>query len=249
MKEVLHETVLSDYREPDLAAADEATLKAAKAPTEGKALLELLAKKTPAGAPGDRTKELIKQLGADDFKTREQAAAALVELGSAAVPLLKRAAKDPDLEVAKRAQECLEKIGDREGDKLVFPALRLVALRRPDGAADALLDCLARTKDEDVQREALAALLLLADDDSKPDPALVKALEDKDPLRRAAAEAVLGKDGGAYLKKPGRRLFLTGVKVPMKFESYTDGKKSMSRETTEVQFFNQLEDSVFARPK
>jgi hypothetical protein len=249
MKEVLHETVLDDYREPDPAAADEAALKAAKAPTEGKALLELLAKKTPAGASDDRVKELIKQLGADDFKTREQAAAALVELGPVAVPLLKRSARDPDLEVAKRAQECLDKIGDREGDSLVYPAIRLVALRRPDGAVEALLDVLARTRDEDVQREALAALVVLADAAGKPDPALAKALEDKDPARRAAAAAVLGKDGGAYLKKAGRRLVLTGVKLPMKFESFTDGKKNMSRDVTEVQFFNRLDDGVFARPK
>src|SRR5262249_19247301 len=105
------------------------------------------------------------------------------------------------------------------------------------------------TKDEDVQREALAALGELADAGGKPNPVLVKALEDKDPIRRAAAEMVLGKDESAYLKKPGRRLFLSGVKVPMKFESFIDGKKTMSRETTEVQFFNLLEDSVFARPK
>src|SRR5262249_25329950 len=163
-----------------------------------------------AGASEDRVKELIKQLGADDFKTREQAAVALVELGPAAVPHLKRSAKDPDLEVAKRAQACLEKIGDREADRLVSPAIRLVGLRRPDGAVEALLDVLARTRDEEVQREALAALVMLADAGGKPDPALAKALEDRDPARRAAAEAVLGKDGGAYLKKPGRRLVLTG---------------------------------------
>ena len=91
-------------------------------------------------------------------------------------------------------------------------------------------------------------LLDVALRDGKPDPVLVKALDDKDPKRRAAAAAALGKDGGAYEKKPGRRILLTGFKRPSKVVYYRDGKKSMDLEEIDVRFYNKLDDKLFAKP-
>ncbi len=216
-KEVLQETYFSDYHEPDLAAPDEQTLQAAKVAVDGAALVEFLKRRTPDAGSEAKIKELIKKLGDDAFEVREKASADLVALGTAAVPLLRQAAKDSnDLEVLRRAQQCLQQIGDKGGDALVLPAVRLVALRKPDGAAAVLLDFAARTGDEELAREARAALAALAERDGKADPVVAQALEDKDSGRRGAAAAVLGKDGGAYLKQPGRRLFPDGVFAPPK---------------------------------
>jgi hypothetical protein len=248
-KEVLQETYPSDYREPDLGAVAEQTLKAAKLSVEGPALLEFLRKEMPSAVDADRIKELIRRLGDDSFEVREKASADLVALGAAARPALEQAKTDKDTEIARRAQECLQKIGGAAFGDTVAAAVRLVGLRKPEGAAEVLLACVGHTPDEELAREVQSALAAVAVRDGKPDKVLEQALEDKDPRRRAAAAAALGRDGGAWAKQPGHRLFLDGVKLPMKSVTYSDGKKLMEVEVLDVQFFNRLDDSVFARPR
>jgi hypothetical protein len=248
-KEVLEETVYSDYREPDPAAADEEALKAAGVPTAGPAVLDFLRRQTPPAVDPVKVRALIRQLGDDSFEARRQASAGLVALGPGAVPWLQEARADDDAEVARRARECLDRIGAQADAALVAATIRLAALRRPDGTAEVLLAFLARTRDEALAREARAALAALAVHDGKPDPALLRALEDSDPVRQAAAAAALGRDGGAYARLPGRRLYLTGLKLPMKTVTYADGKKLSERETVRVEFFNEFDDGLFARPQ
>src|SRR5262249_16677376 len=48
-REMLHESYYSDWREPEYAAAEERTVKAAKLKTDGPSLLEYLRKNVPAG--------------------------------------------------------------------------------------------------------------------------------------------------------------------------------------------------------
>jgi hypothetical protein len=246
-KESLQESILSDYRELDPAAGDERTLKAAKVHTDGPGLLEFLRMQTPDPARVDKVKALVRKLGDDKFEVREKAAADLVALGEVAVPFLREATKDQELEVARRAQDCLDKIGERKSESVQGAVVRLLALRKPAGTAEALLNLLPHA-DEATAREIRSALYALAQRDGKPDPVLEKALEDKDPVRRAAAAAVLGKDGGAYLKQPGRRLYISGIKQSFKVTSYSDGKIIMSLEIEDVQFFNQFDDKEFERP-
>jgi hypothetical protein len=126
-------------------------------------------------------------------------------------------------------------------------AVRLVGWKRPPGAAKVLLDYLPAA-DEAVAREARAALVAVAQRDGQPDPDLVRALDEKGPVRREAARGVLGKDGGAFLKRPGRRLFLQGPPTATRTVGLTDGKKHMVLEVVEVQYFNAFEDREFARP-
>jgi len=70
-------------------------------------------------------------------------------------------------------------------------APRLVALRQPPGAAEALLAFLPSAEDEAIVGEVQATLAAVAMHDGKPEPALVQALDDKQPLRRAVAAAAL----------------------------------------------------------
>ena len=55
---------------------------------------------------------------------------------------------------------------------------------------------------------------MLAQDGGKPHPVLERALQDKESSRGKIAAALLGRDGGAYLKLPGRPIFLTPSKYP-----------------------------------
>ena len=179
----------------------------------------------------------------------EKATKDLIAIGPAAVPRLREAAEKGETEVKRRAKQCLQAIGDQADEKPLFAAVRLVGWRKPGWAAEVLLDWASRLADDPLGREVRAALAAVAVLDGKPAEVLVKALDDKDPSRRAVAAAVLGKDGGAAEKKPGRRLFITGLKFPMKAEQHLDRVKSLEREYTEIEFFNRFDDSLFARPK
>jgi hypothetical protein len=123
-----------------------------------------------------------------------------------------------------------------------------VAVRKPRGAAEVLLAYLPEAADDTVAGEVRAALAAVATVDGKPNPALVQALKDNDPLRRTAATAALGKDGGAYERQPGRRLIIEGLVQPMKIIHYREGEKFLEWSMTDLQFFNKLDDSVFAKP-
>src|SRR5262249_39086085 len=88
-RDMLHESYLSDWREPDFAGADEQTLKASKVKTDGPDLLDYLRKKTPSGGDAAKIKALIEQLGDDSFEKREKASAELIAAGVAALPQLR----------------------------------------------------------------------------------------------------------------------------------------------------------------
>jgi hypothetical protein len=243
--ERLFEMAFTDYREPDPAAEPLRVLRAAGIETEGAALVEFLRRHTTTPAQRERVKALIRELDDDAFEVRERATAELGKLGRVAAPLLEEAARGTSAEVARRASQLLAKIKDR-GDDALVATVRLLALRRPDGAAEALLDHLPAAGGP-LAREIKSALYALGQRKGGPDEALVKALQDKDPARKAAAEAALGKDGGAYEKEPGRRLYPPSKRA-MKMVRYLDGQKLADYETIEVQYFNRFEDNLFARP-
>src|SRR5262249_9422735 len=70
---------------------------------------------------------------------------------------------------------------------LVVNAARLLATRRPPGAAAALIGYLPFAEDEHTFQEVEAALVAVAVTAGKPDPAVVNALTDPNAIRRAPA--------------------------------------------------------------
>ncbi len=160
--------------------------------SDGPALLAEVRSHTLSGKDQARVLDLIDKLGADDFEMRQNASGALTEFGARAVPLLRQARHSPDAERAKRAEECLKDIADRGSKPLPEPVLRLLRVRKPAGAVEALLDYLPFADNEQRKDEARKALVALAVREGRLDPALSRVLEDPLPLRRlAAAEAIL----------------------------------------------------------
>jgi hypothetical protein len=247
-REVTHETSYHDYRALDYAAADERILRGANLDVVGPALLRLFRQQTLTPADRERMAQLVRQLGAKSFRAREKASADLVAMGAAVIPLLRKAAADSDAEVARRAERCLQQIDASTSTHVLTAAARLVAIRKPREAAEVLLAYLPEAADETVAGEVRAALAAVATLDGKPNPVLVEALTDKDALRRAAAAAVLGKDGGAYERQPGHRLIIEGLVQPMKIIHYRDGEKFLEWSISDLQFFNRLDESLFAKP-
>jgi hypothetical protein len=248
-KEMLQESIYSDYREPNFTAEDERLLKRAKLQTDGASLIDYLRKRTPSGTDTAKIKMLIDQLGDDNFEVREKSTTALIGVGPPAVPQLRQAAESEDTEIKRRANQCLQAIGEQKDEKAMAAAIRLLAWRKPAGATELLLTWATRLEDDEIGREVQSALAALALADGKSDEVLVAALTDKDARRRSAAAAALGKDDGAGEKKPGRRFYLKGIKYPMKRVMFQDGAKTMDGEIVDVQFFNRFEDKPFARPK
>src|SRR5436190_1201316 len=98
---------------------------------------------------------------------------------------------DADLEVRHRARACLRQIDEVAERALVVAAARVLAERRPPGAAATLLACLPEPTQEN--EELWEAFLQALDRLGTPDAALTVALADREPARRAAAAFVLGR--------------------------------------------------------
>ncbi len=192
-------------------AEDEKLLQAAGVGVDGPSLLAFLRKQVPTKADAQRVEALIQQLGAKQFKAREQAGTELIAVGPPALPALRKIAKEGDLETQRRAQRCIEAIERRTSPQTLAAAARLVKLRRPEGACAVLLDLLPLVADETAAEELLEGVYTLGVKTSKADQALnllfglgrpgpvdevvLAALKDPAPARCAAAALVVGRHG------------------------------------------------------
>jgi HEAT repeat protein len=187
--------------------SDEQTLRAVSLTTDGPALLDFFRKRSQSSVDPAEVAALVAQLGDKSGEVREKATGALVALGPVAVPQLRQAAKDPDEpEVAGRAKRCLQAIEGNFAASVPVAAARLVAQRRPEGAAAVLLDYLPLADDENVVEEVKLALAAVAQHDGKPESVLLQALEDKSALRRAVAAEALCTVPGDDLRATVRSL-------------------------------------------
>jgi HEAT repeat protein len=197
-----------EQREADAEAAraDEDYLRASKVDLDDAQLLEFFRQRVLTSADQQEMARLIRQLGSERFIEREQAVAALVRRGRPALPALREALKDPDLEIVRRAERCITDIEEGPGPALPMAAVRVLARRRPAGAVEVLVRYLPFADDEGIEEEVLTALVALAKGRDRVDPALRAALADGHPLRRAAAGFVLGRHGDVKLREAVRPL-------------------------------------------
>jgi hypothetical protein len=186
--------------EDDHLREDEKLLRENGVGTNGEGLLAFLRQRTPTAAEVQKMAALVRQLGHKNFAKRNRAEKEILRYGRVARRDLVQALKNPDLEIADRAQKCLTKIDNGPGALLPAAVVRVLAFRRPAGAVQALLDYIPFTDDETVEEEVFTALKALGIREGKPDPLLVKALIDPKAVRRAAAAYVVGR-----LKDPGHR--------------------------------------------
>lgn len=99
----------------------------------------------PAPAAPTSVSELVARLGADDFRTREAAGAALEKSGAAAIPALRAAAESANPEVRQRAAAILFKL-QRTAESVALLAPKKVSLAyRDTPLGTAINDLKART--------------------------------------------------------------------------------------------------------
>jgi hypothetical protein len=180
-------------RADDQTSADEATLKEARLKIDGPSLLEFFRKRTLSPAREAALEQTVQRLGAKAFAARERASGDLMAAGRPALRFLRPALKNPDLEIARRAAACLDKIDKGADVPLTLAAARLLAVRRPAGATQVVLNYLPFADEESVAEEVVATLGRVAVRDGKADRLLIAALKDGKAERRAAAALLLGR--------------------------------------------------------
>jgi HEAT repeats/PQQ-like domain len=175
---------------------------------DGASLLRYFRERTPTVA-ADRVEKLVANLGSKSFQVREKAGKELVRLRGLAVPLLKKALGHSDPEVRRRAENCLREIENAPKAEPIAARVRLLALRKPPGAAQTLLAYAPFTDDRKVAEEvrrALLTLLALADDSEGTAKVLAKTVGDSNAVRRALAARVLAHSSSPEQRQAVRRL-------------------------------------------
>jgi HEAT repeat protein len=154
-------------------------------------LIDELRKRTVTETLRQKCEDLIQQLGDADFAVREKAQAEIKAMGSLIVPLLRHATRHSDLEIRNRARDCLS-VMERDKNLPLSPITpRLIALRKPAGAAEALLAYVPYADEDTALPELQLALDAVAFKKGKPEAAVVRALNDSQAARRAAAAEAL----------------------------------------------------------
>jgi hypothetical protein len=97
-------------RAEDTRAADEQILRSSGVELEDAALLDYFRKRTLPDADRAKLATLVQQLGDSVFIVRNRACNDLIDRGATALPLLREALSNPDIEVVRRATRCLEEI-------------------------------------------------------------------------------------------------------------------------------------------
>src|SRR5207253_2241646 len=128
---------------------------------------------------------LMRRLGSSDYRIREKAALELVQRGPAALELLRVAPATADLETRRRIDGAIRRIQENDAPPEVrAAAVRIFALRKPDGLVETLLGYLPFADHESVIEEIRVAVTKHALQDGKANPHLLTALTDRSALRR-----------------------------------------------------------------
>jgi hypothetical protein len=189
---------------------DEKILEVAGIGRNGADLLEFFRKRTVTDQDRRRIADHLERLGAASFRQREKATRDLLALGKlypgTVVPVLRRAAREPDLEIANRARFCLRKLlGDRD-EALVAAAIRVLVRQKPLGTVQVLLAYLPNAGDETLEEDIANALAVVGVKQGEPDPGLVAAARDPLPLRRLAAASALARANGQVYRATAQKL-------------------------------------------
>ncbi len=175
--------------------ADRVLLKEIGVSADATALLQFIRKRTLDDDTQRKLERLIRQLGSNSYRAREEATRTLLTMTTSVLPFLDAASRDPDLEIAHRAARVYEQLRRGPGTAQTMSAVRLLAALAPTGAVHALLMFAPFAEDDGVEEEVLNALSILCVREEKLDPSLAAALGDSLAARRSAAAYVLGKVG------------------------------------------------------
>lgn len=174
-----------------LANEDEKFLGNAGIPVDEKSLVEFLNRRSREETDKTQILQLITKLGDDSFDERELASAKLCALGMAALPELKKSSDSPDVEIARRSRECIQRIDEGARKKILSSVVRCLGERKSQPALDALIQY-ARFANEDMTFDDLVDALTKCVKENRPMlDHLQKSLGGRDDWQKAAAGCAL----------------------------------------------------------
>jgi hypothetical protein len=226
--------------DPQQLAAEEQALQTAARTDDAVTALDYFRKRTPPPTQREHLQALIRDLGDNDFEVRKSASTGLVASGPVAVAPLRAAARSPDAEVARRAEECLAAVRREGTAALVQSGVKLVVRRRPPDTVAVLLAYVPFAEEEDVAEDIRTALAGLTVEDGRADPALLRALESADPAGRAEAGIVLARANLADTRPAVRRLLTDDASVRLRVGRALVGAKDRDAIPVLIELFDEL---------
>jgi hypothetical protein len=184
---------------------DEQFLKKNSVGPDAAGLLRFLRGKAPRDVDPRRIEPLVRQLGSSNFAERKRAQQGFKAIGFPALPALREAQTSRDPEIARTAKLCIATIA-AENWRLPIAAVRVLMRKRPPGTLEALLQYLPFAVDEATAEEIWFGLDALAVSGGKIHPALLAALTDELPVRRAVSACIVGHRGNADQRAAVRKL-------------------------------------------
>src|SRR5579875_7446 len=189
-------------------------------------LLDELRSRTLSEEEHNHALKWISQLQSTSADVRAKAVESLVGMGARVASLLRQLLERQEVtrseqqrQVADLLRQCLTAIESSDGSKpLPEAALRLLALRRPRGTVETLLAYVPFAESETMASQLIDVLASAGCSDGQADPALVRALEDKLGVRRAAAAAALCK-GKADAELPAIRKLLSDADATVRLRT------------------------------
>lgn len=168
---------------------------------DGKQLLDEFRNRTLDEAERSRALEWIGKLDDASSDVRAKAVENLIGMGPRAASLLRQTIDRREgttsdrgtARLVRSARQCLATIEGDSVKALPEAAPRLLALRRPEGAVETILAYLPFAESETLADQLIDVMATVGCSDGKADPALVRALANKESVRRAAAAVALCK--------------------------------------------------------
>ncbi len=175
----------------DTSTEDEKTLADAGLKSDGPSLLQLLARRSEDKPDPDNIKSLIKKLGDDNFEIREQASASLGAIGITAIAELKTAVTSPDIEVSRRAKDCIQKIEDGSRKFVIASVIRLLGKKNPEGTLQALINYAPFSEIDQTNEDLIQSLALSGSNNGTPDKLILSGIQDKNSQLKIACASAL----------------------------------------------------------
>ncbi|MGF1580997.1 MAG: HEAT repeat domain-containing protein [Gemmataceae bacterium] len=171
--------------------ADSATLDEVGIGTQGKALLAYFGEIGNTKLNPKAIQQLIKELGSESFKVREDAYANLKKMGIAVVRFLRETKKGLDPEAQARVAYLLESLEKKANPAVQEAAVRMLGVRQPIGAGKVLLTYLSLTKEPAIVDAIRTSLGGIAKTNDNVTTLLTNALSDSLATRRRVAATAL----------------------------------------------------------
>ena len=155
---------------------DDIIIKKSGISTNPKDIQTWLQSRIPNVTNGIKASKWVIDLGNDSFEVREHASRELLKLNNLAIFELKKAIKSKDIEVAKRASDCLEQISPHESIALKTAIIRLLGKSNPELVFEYFAKVVDTPELDILTSEALLDAFSIT---IKSNPTLVRKLEDR----------------------------------------------------------------------